>query len=64
MMILGLCVAVVLDRETGTYECPECHAKFTPDMKSYIMGVHTLTKRKLKCPECGKTKYCKHIISK
>lgn len=60
----GIGVACVLDRDAGVYECTKCGAKFTPDMKSYIKGVHTVTRRKLKCPECGVKNYCRHRISR
>lgn len=59
----GISVACILDRETGVYECRKCGAKFTPSMKSYVAGAHTLTTRYLKCPECGKSSYCKHRLS-
>lgn len=38
--------------------------KPVPDMKSYVMGPHTITKRKLTCPKCGCTKYCKHVLTR
>ena len=38
--------------------------RFVPDMKSYVMGPHTITKRKLTCPKCGCTKYCKHVLTR
>lgn len=62
IIILGIGVACVLDRDAGHYICPHCKTKFTPDMKSYIMGAHTLTTRYLKCPSCGKSSYCKHKL--
>ena len=46
------------------FECPECHERFIPDMKSYIMAAHTLTKRKLICPKCGAHRYCKKVLTK
>ena len=49
VMIIGIAVACIMDREAGAFECPECHERFIPDMKSYIMAAHTLTKRKLTC---------------
>lgn len=58
----GIGVACVLDRDAGVYECTKCGAKFTPDMKSYVKDFHTLTRRKLKCPECGIKSYCRHRI--
>lgn len=41
-----------------------CKERFVPDMKAYIMGPHTITKRKLKCPCCSKIKYCRHVLTK
>ena len=64
VMVVGIIIACVLDREAGAFECPECKERFVPDMYAYIMGPHTITKRKLKCPKCGETKYCKHVLTK
>lgn len=60
----GIAIACVLDRDAGAFECPDCHEKFVPDMKSYIMGPHTITKRKLVCPHCGSHKYCKKVLTR
>lgn len=60
VLIIGIAVACIMDREAGAFECPECHERFIPDMKSYIMAAHTLTKRKLICPKCGAHRYCVH----
>ena len=60
----GVAIACVLDREAGAYECPDCNNRFVPDMKSYIMGPHTITKRKLVCPNCGAHKYCRKVLTK
>ena len=55
IVVMGISIACVLDREAGAFECPECKERFVPDMKSYVMGPHTITKRKLTCPKCGCT---------
>ena len=60
----GIAVACVLDRDAGAFECPECNNRFVPDMKAYVMGPHTRTKRKLVCPHCGAHKYCKKVLTK
>ena len=62
--VMGIAIACLLDREAGAFECPECKERFVPDMKSYVMGPHTITKRKLTCPKCGCTKYCKHVLTR
>lgn len=64
VIILGVAIACILDRDAGTFECPECKERFVPEMKAYIMGAHTLTKRRLKCPKCGAVKYCRHLLTK
>ena len=64
VMVTGIAIACVLDRDAGAFECPKCKERFVPDMKSYVMGPHTPTKRKLTCPKCGCTKYCKHVLTK
>ncbi|MBO5030464.1 MAG: helix-turn-helix domain-containing protein [Lachnospiraceae bacterium] len=62
--ILCVGVAIVLDRDAGAFECPKCRERFVPGMKEYIMGPHTITKRKLKCPHCGEVSYCRHVLSR
>lgn len=64
IIIAGIIIACILDRDAGAFECPECHERFVPEMRDYIMGPHTLTKRKLRCPKCGAAKYCKHVLTK
>lgn len=64
IMVTGIVIACVLDRDAGAFECPECHKRFVPDMKSYVMAPHTVTRRKLVCPHCGAHKYCKKVLTK
>ena len=64
VLFLGIAVACVLDREAGAFECPECKTRFVPDMKAYVIGPHTITKRKLTCPHCGAHKYCRKVLTK
>ena len=54
--------AAVLDVKAGYYECPSCHAVFVPTMAQYVKGLHTLTRRRLTCPGCGRTSMCRHRI--
>ncbi|MDY3853521.1 MAG: helix-turn-helix transcriptional regulator [Butyribacter sp.] len=64
VILLGIVISCILDKDAGAFECPECKERFVPDMKAYIMGPHTVTKRKLTCPKCGCTKYCRHVLTK
>lgn len=59
----GIAVAAVLDMSVGTFECRKCGTRFVPTPGSYIAGPHTITKRKLKCPNCGQSTYCKRRLT-
>lgn len=58
----GIVAAAMLEVRAGYYECPHCYALFIPTMNEYVKGIHTLTRRKLTCHECGKTGMCRHRI--
>lgn len=58
----GLCTAIGLDYTSGVYECKCCSHRFKPSLSAYIWGIHTITKRLLKCPECGKTSFCRRRL--
>ena len=59
----GIGVAIALDLTAGTFECPKCNTRFVPTTAAYIAGPHTITKRQLKCPNCGKISYCKKKLT-
>lgn len=64
MIILpAIGVSCVLTIDAGVYKCPICGNKFVPSIKDFIFGVHTFTKRKLKCPKCGKKSFCSKKLS-
>lgn len=64
ILAIGIAVACILDRDAGAFECRKCHTRFVPTMSAYINAAHTMTKRKLKCPNCGVKSYCKHVLTK
>ena len=56
---------VVFDQSRGEQaKCPVCGERFVPGMWDYVMGAHTITKRRLRCPQCGAKKYCKKVMTK
>ena len=63
VMAGGIAVACMADLSAGTYECRQCGTRFVPSAKSYVFGTHTITKRKLTCPKCGKRSYCKRRLT-
>ena len=60
--VTGIFVAAQLEWRVGYYECPHCKAQFVPSMRDYVKGYHTLTRRRLTCPHCGRTGMCRHRI--
>lgn len=62
VFLIGLCAAIGLDYTSGVYECKCCSHRFKPSLCAYIFGIHTLTTRLLKCPECGKNSFCRRKL--
>ena len=64
ILIIGIIPAAILDKDAGYYECKHCGHRFVPSFGAYIMGIHTLTRRHLKCPKCEKRSFCRKRLSK
>ncbi|MCH5151587.1 MAG: helix-turn-helix transcriptional regulator [Clostridiales bacterium] len=64
IIVTGIGLACVLERDAGVYECKHCGERFVPTMTAYLFAPHTPTTRRLKCPKCGKKSYCKKRLSK
>ncbi len=60
----GFYVAVQGDRTIGYYQCKHCGEHFVPSLKAYTMGPHFIVTRRLKCPNCQKTSWCRKVLSK
>ena len=54
----GITVAVVLEVNSGAFECAKCGKRFMPKLGAYLAGMHTATRRYLKCPHCGESSMC------
>ena len=59
LVCIAISYAAKVDYETGVYKCRKCGHTFKPTFKAYILSVHTLTTRHLKCPECEEKSWCK-----
>ena len=64
VIVIGIAIACIPDRDAGAYEGPECKTRLVPEMGAYVMGPHTLTRRKLVCPHCGAHRYCKKVLTR
>ena len=60
----GLYVAMQGERTIGYYKCAKCSNLFVPTFRAYTMGMHVITTRRLKCPKCGKSSWCKKVFAK
>lgn len=61
---IGLYVTMLLDREAGYFVCKHCGESFTPSWGMYLWAPHTLTRRYMKCPHCGKRSNCTRTMTK
>ena len=63
LMLGGIGIAAAVDMHTGTFECKYCKTRFVPTAGAYIAGPHTILRRYLKCPNCGKKSYCRRRLT-
>ena len=59
LVLVAIYYLAKVDYETGVYKCRNCGHTFKPTFNAYILGMHTLTTRYLKCSECGKSTWCR-----
>ena len=64
VMVGGIAVAATLEMTSGCFECPKCGHYFMPTKTAYLMGMHTIMRRQLRCPKCGKRSWCIRRLSK
>lgn len=65
-LCLGIALATIVDRRAGYFECTKCHTVFTPDSKTYLKGILSVTPfiAYFHCPHCNKSTLCKRKITK
>ena len=63
LVLISVFYAAKVEHETGVYECRKCGHTFKPTFKAYILGVHTLTTRHLKCPKCEEKSWCRRKMT-
>lgn len=58
ILTLGIGICAALEMRKAVFQCRRCKEVFIPTKREYIFGVHTITKRRLRCPKCGKKSWC------
>jgi DNA-binding XRE family transcriptional regulator/DNA-directed RNA polymerase subunit RPC12/RpoP len=64
VIVSGIVTIAYIDHKIGYYECAHCGHCFVPTMSQYVNGAHTILKRKLKCPKCGKRTWARRRLPK
>lgn len=64
ILLADLAVTLLIAVSTEIYECAACGKKFVPTLSAYLWGLHTMKRRKLKCPHCGKRCWDKSCLRK
>ncbi len=64
VVIADIAVILLVAVSTEIYECEKCGKKFVPTLTAYILAPHTLKRRYLKCPHCGKKSWNKSRLRK
>lgn len=59
ILAIGMAICAMLEMRQAVFICQKCGEKFIPTKKEYILGMHTITRRYLRCPNCGKRNWCK-----
>ncbi len=63
VMVGGIGVAAALEMRQAVFECKKCGKRFVPTKAAYIMGMHTVTRRHLRCPHCNVKSWCKRCLT-
>lgn len=63
VFVTGIAVCAMLEMRKAVFECQNCGHRFTATKSAYIMGMHTITKRHLKCPKCKVRNWCKRCLT-
>ncbi len=56
--------ALKLEVSVGAYKCKECGHEIVPTYTEALNAMHMGTTRYLKCPTCGRRRWCKKVLKK
>lgn len=61
---VGLLALVEGVRRFGYYKCLHCGETFVPGFINYIAGINIVVLRFMRCPHCGKWRWCLKVLTK
>ena len=64
LLISLVTIAILIERDAGYFECPECGERYVPTMRAFIVSPHMGMTHHLKCPKCGKKAWHKKVMTK
>lgn len=63
VIVSGIVVAAALEMRQAAFACGNCKKRFIPTKFAYLMGMHTVTRRHLRCPYCNKKSWAKRCLT-
>lgn len=64
LFIVGVIIAMEIERKVGYYHCNKCDLKYIPDILPFWISPHIFRTRYLKCPKCHKYSWNKKKLTK
>lgn len=64
VLLVGLLALMEGGRTFGYYKCLHCEETFVPGFINYTIAINMVTKRRMRCPHCGKRRWCLKVLTK
>lgn len=61
---VSLIFGILLEHDSGYYECKNCKYRHSPPKKDVIFSIHYGSDRVIKCPKCGKKDWHIKVLTK
>ena len=62
LMTIMLVLTIIIYIKYVKFICPKCNQDFKASAIAIILGIHTPTRRLLRCPHCNAKSWCKEDI--
>ena len=61
---VGLLALIEGGRTFGYYKCLHCEETFVPGFAKYTLAINIVSRRMMRCPHCGKWRWCRKVLTK